>query len=46
MMIENCDIVYVFCLHCIIGLIEVCSSGSAVKINFILLLVNNNFIKF
>jgi hypothetical protein len=43
---ENCDIVCVFCLYCIIGLIKVCSNGSAVKINFILLLVSINFIKY
>jgi hypothetical protein len=46
LIIENCNIICVFCLHCIIGVIKVCSNGCAVKINFILLLVNINFIKF
>jgi len=44
LIIENCDIICVFCLHCLIGVIKVCSTGSAVNINFILLLVNINFI--
>lgn len=51
LIIENFDIVCVFYLHCVIGLIKVCNNWSDVKINFItvgfiLLLVSINLIKF